>query len=669
MQTLTVPKQRTVWLRTSTLVILLLSACGKSPESLVAEGNQQLAAKKIQDAELTFRKALQSDDKLVSAHLGLGKALLAGTRGADAYNSLYRAWELEPQNPEARRLLAEFALAALLGGQRRPQQYYVLVAKIAQAELAQNPNGYAGWRLQGLLARLDRKPEEAEAAFRRALSAKPEDKEMTEALAALYWEWPGRESEGDSLLGIYSQKNPAQISARVLLAGRFAKSGRMQLAQEQLDALAGLPGGAVPAGDFFAVREDWDKALAYYAKAEARGGEERLEALKKRISLLNRLSRFEELAAALTLGLVAAPDDLDLQTAKALLDLGRNQAPAAAERLRGLLQKHADNATLHYHHARALLRLGQPENAEKAFAEAVRLSPSFVEPRLALVRRALDTGKPAEALRQMQVVLQVAPNNRDARIAEIGVLEAAGRWAEAQERLKVLRELYPRSGALALEQAILDLREKKYAEAERGLAPLYQPGQSDWRLLSSYARALVGNRKAATAVSILEKERKGAPDNQELGYVLAETYLVANDATRARALLEQMFAASQSFPPVGMRLANLQAKAGETDRARQTLSTTLAASPTRLEPLVQLGQLEERAGRWEAAKGHYRKILAAQPQNIFALNGLANLIAAHGPATELNEALGYARTAQQLAPRDPIVQATLQEVEARAGKR
>ncbi|GAB4372614.1 MAG: hypothetical protein OHK0021_14950 [Bryobacter sp.] len=388
---------------------------------------------------------------------------------------------MEPQNPEARRLLAEFALAALLGGQRRPQQYYDLVAKIAQAELAQNPNGYAGWRLQGLLARLDRKPEEAEAAFRRALAAKADDKEMTEALAVLYWDWPGREAEGDALLAGYSQRNPAQTSAHLLLAGRYAKSAHMPQAKQQL--------------------------------------------------------------------------------------------------------------------------------------------------------------------------------------------EAAGRWAEAQERLKVLREIYPRSGALALEQAILDLREKKYAEAERGLAPLYQPGQSDWRLLSSYARALVGNRKAATAVSILEKERKGAPDNQELGYVLAETYLVANDATRARALLEQMFAASQSFPPVGMRLANLQAKAGEADRARQTLSATLAASPTRLEPLVQLGQLEERAGRWEAAKGHYRKILAAQPQNIFALNGLASLIAAHGPATELNEALGYARTAQQLAPRDPIIQATLKEAEARAGKR
>src|SRR5690348_5752727 len=181
-------------------LLVLAVGCGKSPRQYADAGNRFFQARKYADASINYRNAIQKDAKFADAYYGLGKTFLAQGKPREAYLSLTRAVELAPQNMDAKKDLANLALAAYVSDRRRPKNLYDQLNKLASDFLARDPNSYDGLRLKAYITLNDNQRTEAIGYFRKALQVKPWDPEITTSLGGLLLQESGTAGEGEKLL-------------------------------------------------------------------------------------------------------------------------------------------------------------------------------------------------------------------------------------------------------------------------------------------------------------------------------------------------------------------------------------------------------------------------------------------------------------------------------------
>jgi len=87
----------------------------KSKNSHVEKGEVYLKDEKFQEASLEFRNAIQIDEKLASAHWGLGPRLRRLQRFQETFEELRKTTELDKNNLEARVKLGNYYIAAAKG--------------------------------------------------------------------------------------------------------------------------------------------------------------------------------------------------------------------------------------------------------------------------------------------------------------------------------------------------------------------------------------------------------------------------------------------------------------------------------------------------------------------------------------------------------------------------
>ena len=160
-----------------------LTSCGNDPQKYIDRGNRFFDTRKYDDAVLQYRKALQKNPNSGDAHYRL--ALAESERGhlADAYRELQRAVELMPENVPAIFRLGQLALSGYNADPNRQPQFEQQAKTEAGLLLGRDFQGYEGNLLQGGIDLVDKKPAEAAAHFRQALTAKPDDPNATLGLA------------------------------------------------------------------------------------------------------------------------------------------------------------------------------------------------------------------------------------------------------------------------------------------------------------------------------------------------------------------------------------------------------------------------------------------------------------------------------------------------------
>lgn len=649
------------------------------------------------DAEISFRKAIQIDGQSAAAHLGLAKALLGGPKGEELFRSLQQAVTLEAGNQEARHLLTEFALAAYLQSERRPVRFYETLNKLAAEALAADPKSFDGWRIRGLLARTDGKNNEAIAAFRQALTTRPGEPEMTRSLAYLLAETEGGQNEAESLLRgliraqpslaatyddlatqllkasrpdeaelVLRQKIealPGNAAAVAQLADFYRQRGQAQMAEARIQTLLASPktnpSAPLEAGNYYARQGQWAEALAAYQKGWAVDSTLKPTYGKRMVAALNALGRLEEARNIVEQSLALAPRDLDLRTARALLELARRAVGEAETQLDALVKENPDSASLHFHHGRALALAGKGAEAIAAWREAARRAPGFLDPLLAIATASLDGSRFNDALVAADAALSVAAGNPQALLTRVAALEGLGRNQEARTLLQSLRREHPQSAGLDVEQGYLELREAKFASAEALFRKRYQPGSENLRVISGLARSLGAQGRLDEALRLLESELRLSPARAELRYMRAETRLALGQQAEGFAELERIANEQPAFPLAGMRVAELEARRGNSAAAIARLRRLRNSAPKEPEITALLAQLLEGAGQQNEAKALYREVLRTSPKHLVAQNGLANLIAESGTDAELSEAFGLALAARAAAPKNPTIADTL----------
>ena len=153
------------------LTLALLVGCADEATQLAdhqERGDAYLEEEKYSEAIIEYKNVLQIDPNEAKAHYGLARAFLATKELRKAYWELQETARLDPQNFEARLQYGQF----LLFGKDEE-----LEEALAQADdvLEADPDHAGAYVLRGRALQALRRPDEAQAAFERAVELEPED--------------------------------------------------------------------------------------------------------------------------------------------------------------------------------------------------------------------------------------------------------------------------------------------------------------------------------------------------------------------------------------------------------------------------------------------------------------------------------------------------------------
>lgn len=679
------------------LFLLLLAGCSRGPDYYVEVGNRQLAEGKLQDAKLSYRKALQADEKNAEAFYRLGLLHLQEKKGLDAYQALTRAVELRPDHKDALQKLGDLALLAYVADPRRPEPLQASVQKVAGQLLKLDANSFDGNRFSGHLALWGNRPAEAVSFFEKADRSKPNDPELRLMLAqALIQE--GKAAEGEAMVRQLIASKPdfergyEYLFRRFVLAGKlpdaesvlvqrasnipgngenfaqlaafYAATNQQPKAVEVMRQLtsdrARFPDGLLVAGDYEAKHGNYQAAAEHYAKgAQQSGGSQNL-CRKKYAGTLVLLGRRQEASDLLGKLKKDLPNDRDVRSAEAylLLESGTpdNVKQAVAE-IRTLIEEKDDQSALHFHLGRALAAAGDTVAARQEWVRAVQLDGADLRPRLALARLSLAIGDPSGAFRQLDELASLFIGNPEVALLRVSALQSLARLPEARKALAALQAKHPGNHAVEMQHASLLLAEDRIGEAEKAYRKLYRVGDPNPGPLLGLAQALVlqGNRDAA--VTLLEKDLQSVPGRPDVQVALARGYLVTGRAEKARALLESAVASPVPSASLRRALADLNVHEGKYDLAIPILTELTKSNPVDTELLAYLGEVRHAADQLPEAEKDLREALKRAPDSRRARLSLALLLADTGQ--KLDEAMELAhvelrKEASDLAARDAI---------------
>jgi len=427
--------------------------------TLIRLGRIELGAGETDRAERRFRQALDHDARSAAALHGLGQVAVLRQSWQEAVDRFTAALELQPG---ASAIHYELGLAyRQLGdldrarehltqrGSARPSFPDPLIDGLSELAAGARQHSREGGRA---FARGDL--EGAEAAYREAIEADPDNASAHEALAAVL----ARRGAVSEAIGQYRQAlrlEPDDPRAHHGMAQLLLDAGRVAEAVEHLRRAIEL------APDFAAAFKDLAVALersghldeaadAAAGLIELRPDDSAARLLRERLVLLGRVDPWKDPEQELRRILDQDPAD-----GMALLTLGaiersHGQTDEALERYRAVVGRAGDDRTGAALAARAHVLIAQTLAARgdrtdevlEHLRAAAALAPDLEDVQLALGGALTSAGDLDAAIETYRIALGLAPDRVEAQVGLATALIRAGRFIEAREALeKSLAEL------------------------------------------------------------------------------------------------------------------------------------------------------------------------------------------------------------------------------------
>ena len=583
-------------------------------QARILQAQIQVAQKNLSAAVENLERIAKAHPKFAMAHFELGRAYALSGRLSEAMESLGVAVALNPLAIEARMSLAELGLrngqpqaaldalrevinrapkfipaqslqAAALRALNRPADAEAIYRK--HTELF--PNKVDSWRQLGVVLREQRKFDDANAAFERALKLEPQDTstvnslveldlisqkfsaamarlaaldEKTRATAearviearihAAQKKWP----EAEAALVQAVQLNPDLDIARQLLIGLYVENGRFDEAVSRLEEKLGRnpddSGSRLLLAGLYEQKRDFAKARAAYEQILAR--------------------RSDSFVALNNLAYLLAEQFADLPRAEELARQARQvgpENPMAGDTLGWILYRRGDfdgalnilrecvarleastaradfSAEIYYHLGMAYSAMGNAEQAKAAFGKATAGGRDFpskmsAAEQLALLKPVSEGGLSIDRLRELA---REKPNDPAVHLRLAEALEGDGKKAEA---------------IATYEQALK--ANAKLAGAALGLARIY----------------VTDDR--AKAVEFAKRARDIAPSDAGLAAKLGVVAAIAGELNWAYSLLQQGTGQPNAAPAHLLEFAKVAYRLGKGSEAKQALDRAVAAN-------------------------------------------------------------------------------------------
>jgi Flp pilus assembly protein TadD len=363
------------------------------------------------------------------------------------------------------------------------------------------------------------------------------------------------------------------------------------------------------------------------------------------------------------------PEARALQATLLLASGEARQVRAAISELRELTKAMPSNATLHFNLGRAYMSATDEQNLEWAREQleiALKIDPHHAPAKLAWAELALRRGEPARAIQVADEVLRQDPANPAGRLIRAASFLKMAEPEKARGELTALLALYPTSSASAAfndardQLAELDLRERRYQQAEEGFRALVQTNDS--RGAMGLVQCEIAQGQWQQALQTAGEQLQRSPDREDYRMALARVYIASGNFSAAakqfQILIEKAPSAKDpKSARLYLQLGEAKVRGGDIAGALAAFQTARQLAPTDAAPALDLALLYDHTQRSKEARKQYQVVLQLQPENAAALNNLAYLDAEEG--VDLDQALAHAQRARQKMPDDPNVQDTL----------
>lgn len=686
------------------MVLLAMTAC-KTKRGYVEKGNALFDQGKYPEAALNYRKAIQKDPNYADAYYHLA---LTTARQGDAnttYNSLLRAWRLDPNNVEIKKTFAAVCLEYYMKDPARPRKLYDQLNQLASELLAQNPESFDALRVKGYLAHEDRKPGEAISYFRRALSVQPSDAQVTTALVQTllengqfpdaekiavdlisraktygqiydvlysYYSSANRTAEAESILKLKVANNPRVGRYVIQLARHYARvqktKDEQETIQKLLDNPQDFPNAKVLVGDFYLAQKDYKQAIQYY-EAGTREFPKESDGLQKRaMAAMLAGAKYDDAMKVVDQILARNPkDEIALRIrADLLINTGKPENGAVAVQiLRNLQNLHPNEAD-----AGLLLNLGRAYNlkgdlgaARTEFEQALIVRKNFPEAQFELGKLYLTRGQPVEALQAANAAAALRPNDRHMRLLQAWSLANTGQAVKARVLLEQLMKEYPNDDQVRLQLGLIALRQANYREAINFLQELPKTGPA---VVSNLAAAYIGLQQYGRAQEVLSQALKLAPGSEMIMEQIAETNALSGNYGLAASQLEKLIAEHPKSANLHLILGEVYLGKGQMIQALEALQKAHDLAPTDSRLGLVFADALSHQGKYDQAKAVYRQVVQAHPDDLSALNNAAYFLSDHG---DLDEAQRLAEKAVEKAPGQPSFADTLGYIYLKKGQR
>ena len=462
--------------------------------------------------------------------------------------------------------------------------------------------------------------------------------------------------------------NPGRGTYLVQLASHYVLAHRpadvvATIARLTTD-LKQFPNGCLEAGDFFVSLRDYPSALRQFEaglQQKQRHDPKAGRVYRKKIAEVLAAEGARDQAARMIADLLQEdskdPEARALRATLELVSTDPGRVRAAISDLEQLAKTMPGNATLHSNLGRAYMgATGQP-NLELARAQleiALRMDPHHAPAKLAWAELALSQGEPARAVQAADEIIREDPANALARLIRARGLVKMAEPGKARHELTEIVATAPSNDARN-ELAELDLRERRFQQAQDGFRSLIQAGDS--RGTPGLIQCALAQSQWQQAVQIASDQLRSAPERQDYRLALARAYVASGNFAAAVQAFQWLIASDPKSGPLYLQLGEAKGRAGDVQGAMAAFQMARQLAPANAAAAFALALLYDQTGRFTEARKAYQIVIQLQPENTAALNNLAYLDAEDG--LDLDQALARAQHAQQLLPDDPNVQDTL----------
>ena len=675
----------------ATLTLMLALGCSRDPRvraaESVANGDAYLASRKLNEAVIEYKRAIQARPDWAEAHYKLAKTYDAQGDPVNAYKEYAWTGDLDPSNIDAQlqagtlllaagelsaaRTRAELALQVapdsapahiLLGnalsGLKEPE---AAIKQIEQA-LSLDPSYAPAWTALGAAEFLGGTRERAGEAFKKAVELAPRSIEARLALANYDWARGELASAEHTLLGALAV-DPKSAAVHRTLAFFFLSTRRTSDAEPHFQALTSEPGGRLALADYYMGVGKRDRAMSVLREVEASADKADTPAARLRIAGLEfAAGRKAEAHAILDDVIREKPRNEEARITKARMLLVDGRIDEAAAHAQEAAKIAGGSPAAQYTLGLASMARNDTAAAEQAFERVLKLNPRAAAARLQLARLQLARGETAGALRQAQEVSKARPDDPEAAVLMSRSLRARGELPRAERELATRISRKPDSAPLHLEMGWLALQRNELKAARQSFETALRLMPSLFDARAGLVSLEIVQKNFDAARARIREWQQQSPDSR-LEILSARVDLAAGKTAEAEQTLRAVVSADPSQLDAYDLLGRIAISAGQLDRAVTEYQALAGRSKTPAGPLTMVGMIEEARGRGDAARQQYEKALEADPRAGVAANNLAWMYAEAG---RLDEALTLATVATEQLKR-PEAEDTLGWIYYRKG--
>ena len=637
--------------------------------------------KRSEDAVAAYRKALESKSDFFPAHTAIVTLLLQQANIPEAKKQFELMKKIAPGGVQTVFLEAQLAYQ---------QKDYKAARDLTQQLLKLVPDNSKSLQLAGIVELQLNSLVQAETYLSKALLVEPELALARRALIATYlrsgqpakamatlspslrneildpnllslagevYLQNGDSKKAEEFFAKAAKLDPKDSKKRISLAVTHLLTGDSDAAFGELQSISATDSGTTADLALISAhlaRKDYDKALKAIDTLEKKQPDKPLAAnLRGRTQLAK-----QDLAGArksFERALVIDPTYFPAVASLAGLDMADKKPEEAKKRFEAVIAKDPKNGRALLALAELAARSGAAKDEVAALiTTAITANPTDATPRLLLIDFYLRSKDDRNALSAAQNAIAALPENADLVDALGRTQQASGDLNQALTTFNKLAGMQPLSPKPQMRLADVQMAAKNKESAAQSLRKALEIKPDLLDAQRGLILLALDAKKYADALPIARAVQKQRP-KEPVGYILEGDIAAVqkNWASSIVAYRNGLKLAPSS--ELALKLHAVLAVAGKTAESDQFTASWLKDHPADAAFHFYLGDVALKRNDYAAAEKNYATVTRLQPANAIAFNNLAWVSGRLNKPT----AIGFAETANRLAPNQPAFMDTL----------